>query len=109
MSGDIPKTGQDRTVNINFFVSTYSHALNKFPLKLWPACLPHIIQVKHRRQPCKFKINFVILLFYAYSCTSYNPKFEKKKIYITGGVSGDWCVKGTGCSGPFDILCWTGH
>lgn len=30
------------------------------------------------KDKCTFKINFVILLFYTYSYTSYNPKFEKK-------------------------------
>ena len=49
---------------------------------------------KYKRQ-CKFKINFVILLFYTYSYTSYNPKKKKKKKNLFCDIFKAWNVKGT--------------
>ena len=48
---------------------------------------------KYKRQ-CKFKINFVILLFYTYSYTSYNPKKKKKKKRYLVVFSRDWMAMG---------------
>lgn len=57
------------------------------------SCLPSAVQI-NTKDKCTFKINFVILLFYTYSYTSYNPTFFKKKNikrYLVLFL-GDWCA-----------------